>query len=386
MPAPLVFLNGPKSLFTPAKADALATYIRECALCARADGFAPLILATELPADLESYADFPLHFATFAHLPKGSPRWNLDRLDRKIFGWSHVAQRAYMKQLVAHIRARDLESATFFLNNDPHGTVYLRSVLPRARLIHIFHNHLEAAPRVRRLYARSANMTVAVSQWTRAWAARYYGLADADTRAVHNGVNLEQFRPAATEPNGPPLLNFAGQTAPIKGPDLLLQAALALSARGLQFGVQIIGANYARAGQSDDYQEQLARMCAQLRARGHDAQLLGHVDRARIAELFRRAQIHVVPSRWDEPFGLTTVEGMASGLATVASNTGGSPEIIGEAGLLFGRDDAADLAAKLERLLADENLRRDYARNARARACEFTWSATWRGLKAAAGL
>ena len=386
MSAPVVFINGPKSLFTPAKADALATYIRECALCAREDGFAPEVLATELPADVESYADFPLHFATFAHLPKGSPRWNLDRLDRKLWGWSHVAQRAYMRQLVAHIRARDLENATFFLNNDPHGTVYLRSVLPRARLIHIFHNHLEAAPRVRRLYARSADMTVAVSEWTRRWVADFYQVPAAHTRAVHNGVNLEQFRPAATEPNGPPIINFAGQTAHIKGPDLLLQAALALSARGLQFGVQIIGANYARAGQSDDYQEQLARMCAQLRARGHDAQLLGHVDRAHIADHFRRAQIHVVPSRWDEPFGLTTVEGMASGLATVASNTGGSPEIIGEAGLLFARDDDDDLAAKLESLLRDDTLRRDYAQRARARALEFSWDATWRGLKAAAGL
>jgi len=93
-----------------------------------------------------------------------------------------------------------------------------------------------------------------------------------------------------------------------------------------------------------------------------------------------------VPSRWDEPFGLVTPEGMATGLATVASRTGGTPEIVADAGLLFERGDAEELAAHLERLIEDEALRRDYARRARMRAEHFTWDKAWAAFRPIIGV
>ena len=107
----------------------------------------------------------------------------------------------------------------------------------------------------------------------------------------------------------------------------------------------------------------------------------GFVDRYALPDEMRRAHINVVPSRWDEPFGLVTPEGMASGLATVASRTGGTPEIIGDAGLLFERGDVDGLAAHLSRLVGDADLVGDYGRRGRARAQEFTWEKSWARLK-----
>ena len=92
-----------------------------------------------------------------------------------------------------------------------------------------------------------------------------------------------------------------------------------------------------------------------------------------------------MPSRWDEPCALTLFEGMAAGLATVASATGGTPEVVGDAGLLFERDSVAGLAGHLERLLASAALRRDLAARARARAEAFTWENTLGGFSAALG-
>jgi glycosyltransferase involved in cell wall biosynthesis len=100
----------------------------------------------------------------------------------------------------------------------------------------------------------------------------------------------------------------------------------------------------------------------------------------------RKAQIHVVPSRWEEPFGLSTVEGMATGLAVVASRTGGTTEVIGNAGLLFERDDVDGLASHLARLLDDPGLRADFGRLARARAERFTWDHTWSRIAKLTGL
>jgi glycosyltransferase involved in cell wall biosynthesis len=100
-----------------------------------------------------------------------------------------------------------------------------------------------------------------------------------------------------------------------------------------------------------------------------------------------KAHIHVVPSRWDEPFGLTTLEGMASGLATVASATGGTPEVVGDAGLMFDRESVEQLADRLWELVENPDHRREVAARCRRRAEEFTWARTWQrlsGLLAAA--
>jgi glycosyltransferase involved in cell wall biosynthesis len=74
--------------------------------------------------------------------------------------------------------------------------------------------------------------------------------------------------------------------------------------------------------------------------------------------LGKLGHVLVVPSLWDEPFGLVVIEGMALGLPVVASNRGGPVEILrhGETGFLFERGDAGDLTAVLDRLEHDREL------------------------------
>ena len=135
----------------------------------------------------------------------------------------------------------------------------------------------------------------------------------------------------------------------------------------------------------DEFEQKLDDLSAELEAAEISVHRPGFVDRYALPGELRKAHINVVPSRWDEPFGLVTPEGMATGLATVASRTGGTPEIIGDAGLLFERGDADGLAAHLERLVRDEPLRREYGRQARERVREFTWDRAWQRLRPLVG-
>ena len=113
---------------------------------------------------------------------------------------------------------------------------------------------------------------------------------------------------------------------------------------------------------------------------------MGHLPRNGIAEALTQSDIHVTPSRWDEPLGLTTLEGLASGQAVVGSATGGTPELLGGAGRLFPREDPEALADLLEELILDPELRASWGRRARARAESLTWQRTWDGIARAAGL
>ena len=92
--------------------------------------------------------------------------------------------------------------------------------------------------------------------------------------------------------------------------------------------------------------------------------------------LYGRADICVVPSLWQEPFGLVAVEAMAAGVPVCAADCGGLHDSVQteRTGLLFKRGDAVDLARCLERLLDDDTLRARMGTAGRERAvAHYTW-------------
>jgi glycosyltransferase involved in cell wall biosynthesis len=59
----------------------------------------------------------------------------------------------------------------------------------------------------------------------------------------------------------------------------------------------------------------------------------------------------VVPSIWEESFGVVALEGAACGCVVLGSDGGGLPEAIGPSGTTFRRGDVSDLATRLAHLL-----------------------------------
>jgi len=86
--------------------------------------------------------------------------------------------------------------------------------------------------------------------------------------------------------------------------------------------------------------------------------LAGAVPPVGIWEVFRRADLVVVPSLWPETFSLVAHEAFAAGVPVIASNIGALAEKVrdGVDGLLFRPGDASDLQAKLERLITHPEL------------------------------
>ena len=95
-----------------------------------------------------------------------------------------------------------------------------------------------------------------------------------------------------------------------------------------------------------------------------------------MVEHYRRADIFVCPSVWNEPFGLPVVEAMACGLPVVAARSGAIGEIVrhGETGLLVERGSATELADAMLALLSDGSRRESMGRAGRARVVDaFSW-------------
>ena len=103
--------------------------------------------------------------------------------------------------------------------------------------------------------------------------------------------------------------------------------------------------------------------------------LLGAVAPARLAELYRAADLFVLASRF-ESYGMAYAEAVAYGLPTIGTTAGAIPETLsGEFAILVKPDDVAALANALRRLIADSNERQKMSSAARAAAVHLP---TWR--------
>ena len=81
-----------------------------------------------------------------------------------------------------------------------------------------------------------------------------------------------------------------------------------------------------------------------------------------VAKWMRALDIYVLPSM-SEAFSNSLLEAMACGCAVIGSRVGGTPEMIGTAGdrgFLFESGNVADLAAKFEQLIVNDELRKDF--------------------------
>ena len=119
-----------------------------------------------------------------------------------------------------------------------------------------------------------------------------------------------------------------------------------------------------------DYQAEIERFILE-HDLGEYVRLVGYMDDP--GRVVARAHASVLCSD-REPFGRVTIESMAMGVPVVATNSGGTPEIIvhGENGLLFETGDVEELANLLERLWRDRGLRDRLAVAAKRRAASFS--------------
>jgi glycogen synthase len=140
---------------------------------------------------------------------------------------------------------------------------------------------------------------------------------------------------------------FLGRLVSDKGCDLVLRALAILKAGRIRPSLTIIGdgpemSTLKQFTSEFELSDQVTFRGALREGRGRE-----------VAE----HKIMVVPSTWEEPFGVVALEGIAAGCVVVASRAGGLPEAVGPCGVLFKKGDVQALASTLKELLLDSALR-----------------------------
>ena len=99
---------------------------------------------------------------------------------------------------------------------------------------------------------------------------------------------------------------------------------------------------------------------------------MNDVDEKIKLNLFSSADIFLFPSHYDA-FGIVLLEAFSQKLAVIASDSGGIPWVVDDAGLIFKDNDLDDLKNKLSLLINDPKLRSKYSKLGYSRVKNFTW-------------
>ena len=239
----------------------------------------------------------------------------------------------------------------------------------RVPVVATFHAHLDrsrvleiAAPVLRVVVVRLRS-TIVVSEA----AASFLRSAFPELRPVviANGVDVDRFAsaPAADLPEGR-VIAWTHRLDPQKGFGVALEAFPRVLA-------EVPDARLVVAG--DGAQRRLVdELEPHVRER---ITLLGALPHDRVAGVLRAARVAIAPATGQESFGIAVVEAMAAGVPVVASDIPGYREVVrdGVDGLAVPPGDAGALAAAMTRVLTDDGLAGDLAREGRARARTFDW-------------
>ena len=213
-----------------------------------------------------------------------------------------------------------------------------------------------------------ADLVMVTSRYSAEVAQREYGVPPERLAVVPEPIDLEvwddQFWRAPRRPRGGPVVLCVARMYPRKRIGDLLLAADVLRARvpGLQMRV---------VGRGPEWPA-LSRLHAEL-GLGESVALLGDLTRERLAEEYVNATVFCLPSV-QEGFGIVFLEAMAAELPVVACRVAAIPEVVrdGVTGLLTAPRSPGELAAAVERLIADPTLARGLGREGRRRALGFT--------------
>ena len=168
----------------------------------------------------------------------------------------------------------------------------------------------------------AADVVVTVSNWTRNIVIEKYGIAPEKVITVHNAVD---FKTDAVEKEErgikDKIVTFLGRITLQKGPEYFVEAAAKVLKR-------VPNARFVMAG-SGEKMNPLVRRVAQL-GLGTRFHFTGFLRGNDVQRMFRYSDVYVMPSV-SEPFGISPLEAMRSGVPTIISKQSGVAEVLDHA-------------------------------------------------------
>ncbi len=270
---------------------------------------------------------------------------------------------------LVHSHERIFSADLYTIHGIPHR-YWIRSI--RQKRVMSLYDLATAWVEKKLVYEGGCHKFIAVSELTKTIFLEEYPIDTDRVAVIHPGVDLSDcvedkeatrndIRRGLNMTQADLVLMFASMNFELKGLDEVI-GALANFASGLKLIV---------AGKGDI---QKYKALAQ-KAGVHDKIIFtGVVDKKRLNELYRAADLYLMPSKFDT-FGMVVLEAMAAGLPVIVSDRVGAKDLIdeGKNGFILDSHGGPEAMASRIRLLLNRNRRNAMAGEARATALSNGW-------------
>ncbi len=274
--------------------------------------------------------------------------------------------RRYAGGVLAEMRR--LKPAIIEVHNRPDVALFLAQRLPSTPVCLVLNNDPQGMRAARTPAERTALFaTLALVANSTDWLRRRLleGVSQGSAVVFPNCLDLRTVPSSPSERDK--VILFAGRVVADKGVDAFVEAAGIALPRLPGWRAEIIGGDRFRA----DSPETDFTRALRPRAAAAGVAMLGYRPHDQVLAAMSRAAVVVVPSRWPEPFGLTALEALAAGATLLCSQTGGLPEVCGDAAVPVSAEDPSGMAEAMVRVGSDASLRANYEAAGRARAALF---------------
>lgn len=237
---------------------------------------------------------------------------------------------------------------------------YMMEAIPEVFAVSAFQNQSPAAIRKRSAYQNKYYETCKGIFTMGRWLADdMVGRCHIDSSKVHpvgGGINLDRNLIDSTHKKGNKIL-FVGRDFVRKGGPVVVKAFKELKKRRKDVELYVAG---PRTNPVTEIIE------------GYH--YLGDTDYKKTAQLFNLCDIYCMPSNF-EAYGLVFVEALTFGLPVIARNAYEMPYLIehGRTGLILQKDDVKELANMMERLLSDNDIKKNVAERREFYISEYSW-------------
>lgn len=303
------------------------------------------------------------------------------KIKRKIYYYAHGEEyhhyfiEYFLEQSIKHIRKQNYDC--IILENRPSYSLKLKEIT-HAKLVYHLHNEklTKLTPSYQVIYD-AASLVICVSDFI---SKSVKAIIPYDTKCitVHNGIDLNAFvikfshitRQDVGLNNQDFVIIYSGRINAEKGIKELTQAMNKL-ADYPQIKLLVIGSSFfGNTTGNDDFTQKLQESIKDIQDK---IQFTGYIPYQKVPSYLKLADLAVVPSMWDEAFGLTVLEAMAAGLPLITTRSGGIPEICEDVACIIKRENIIeDLAEAIVNLYKHPEIRANMSSQSIKRAQKFS--------------
>ena len=271
----------------------------------------------------------------------------ISRIARRIYSYCHHDEyynyfiEYYFEKVYADLKKKDYD---YIILENGAGLAYKLSQRGYKNIVLHMHNEVrQSRAAFHPTIFKSIKKILTVSDYIKGKASAFFPADRIET--VHNGIDLKNFTKKAESSVSRQQLGFtdddfvmvySGRINQEKGVSELIDAMLLLKDKP-NIKLMIIGGSFfGNTDHEDDFIRSLKEKAKSSKDR---ITFTGFIPYHQVSYYLQLADVAVLPSMWDEPFGLTIVEAMVAGLPLITTKSGGIPEICKGVATIVDRKD-----------------------------------------------